>query len=279
MQESGADTQVIDLGFFEACRDRNVLHGPVYPADFAGYITLLARCLHMTTSEVLDFLNNNSGALTVLFTAVVTISTVIYSVLTGKLVSETKRMRQVQTEPKIEVTIKSFDFAVHIVRLHIRNIGLGPAINVKFDPKVLSGEQAAQDLLDEFTRSNFFKIGLNYFGPGQERYSHYTQMTQGHDGKIESVLAIEISYESTTGVKYKEQAMIDMSELKGEYQLGTPNLYSIAKSLEKIQKDISHITSGYKKIGVQIYTAEDRQKEQEERRAFIEETTRGDENS
>lgn len=233
----------------------------------------------MTTSEVLDFLNNNSGALTVLFTAVVTISTVIYSVLTGKLVSETKRMRQVQTEPKIEVTIKSFDFAVHIVRLHIRNIGLGPAINVKFDPKVLSGEQAAQDLLDEFTRSNFFKIGLNYFGPGQERYSHYTQMTQGHDGKIESVLAIEISYESTTGVKYKEQAMIDMSELKGEYQLGTPNLYSIAKSLEKIQKDISHITSGYKKIGVQIYTAEDRQKEQEERRAFIEETTRGDENS
>lgn len=233
----------------------------------------------MTPSEILDFLNKNSGALTVLFSAVVTISTVIYSVLTGKLVSETKRMRQVQTEPKIEVTIKSFDFAIHIVRLHIRNIGLGPAINLKFDLKVLSGGQAAQDLLDEFTQSNFFKIGLNYFGPGQERYSHYTQMTQGHDGKIESVLAIEISYESTTGVKYKEQAMIDMSELKGEYQLGTPNLYSIAKSLEKVQKDISHITSGQKKIGAQIYTAEDRQKEQEERRAFIEEATRGNEHS
>lgn len=232
----------------------------------------------MTTSEILNFLNENSGALTVLFTAVVTISTVIYSVLTGKLVSETKRMRQVQTEPKIEVTIKSFDFAIHIVRLHVRNIGLGPAINVRFDPKVLSGGQAAKDLLNEFTQSNFFKIGLNYFGPGQERYSHYTQMTQGHHGKIESVLAIEISYESTTGVKYKEQATIDMSELKGEYQLGTPNLYSIAKSLEKIQNDISHITSGYKKSSAQIYTAEDRQKE-EERHAFIEEATRGNEHS
>jgi len=141
------------------------------------------------------------------------------------------------------------------------------------------GGAAARELLDEFTQSNFFKIGLNYFGPGQERYSHYTQMTQGHDGKIESVLAIDISYESTTGVKYKEQAMIDMSELKGEYQLGKPNLYSIAKSLEKMQQDISHITSGHKKIGAQIYTAEDRQKEQEERRAFIEEATRGNENS
>jgi len=229
----------------------------------------------MTTTEALDFLNKNSGALTVLFTAVVTISTVVYSVLTGKLVSETKRMRQVQTEPKIEVTIKPFDFAIHIVRLHIRNIGLGPAMNVKFNPKVISGGQAAQDLLDEFSQTNFFKIGLNYFGPGQDRYSHYTQMTHVHDEKIESVLAIEVSYESTTGVKYKEQAMIDMSELKGVYQLGTPNLYSIAKSLENIQKDISHITSGHKKIGAQIYTAEDRQREQEERRAFIEEARRG----
>jgi hypothetical protein len=34
----------------------------------------------MSTSEVLDFLNKNSGALTVLFTAVVTISTVVYSI-------------------------------------------------------------------------------------------------------------------------------------------------------------------------------------------------------
>lgn len=233
----------------------------------------------MTTSEILGFLDKNSGALTVLFTAVVTISTVVYSFLTGKLVSETKRMRQVQTEPKIEITIRSFDFAIHIVRLHVRNIGLGPAINVKFDLKVLSGGLAAQELLAEFTQSNFLKIGLNYFGPGQERYSHYTQMTQGHEGKIQSVLAIDISYESTTGVKYKEQAMIDMSELKGEYQLGTPNIYSIAKSLEKIQKDIAQITNGHNKIRAQIYTTEDRRKESKEHRAFIAEATQGNENS
>jgi len=33
-----------------------------------------------------------------------------------------------------------------------------------------------------------------------------------------------------------------MSEMKGGYQLGRPILYSIAQSLEKIQKDIAHIT-------------------------------------
>lgn len=224
----------------------------------------------MSPSEVLDFLNTNSGALTVLFTGVVTISTVVYSILTGKLVSETTKMRQVQTEPKIEVTIKPFDFAINIVRLHVRNIGLGPAINVTFNLKTISGGQIAQTLVDEFAKANFLKIGLKYFGPGQERYSHYTQLTQQYNEKIESVLVIEISYQSTTGVKYLEQSVIDMSELKGAYQLGTPNLYSMAKSLEKIQKDISHIVSGHKKISAQIYTAEDRQKEKEDLREFIE---------
>ncbi|EMO7790211.1 MAG: hypothetical protein E6127_11420 [Enterobacter sichuanensis] len=224
----------------------------------------------MSTSEVLDFLNKNSGALTVLFTAVVTISTVVYSILTGKLVSETTKMRQVQTEPKIEITIKPFDFAINIVRLHVRNIGLGPAINVRFNLKTISGGQIAQTLIDEFAEANFLKIGLKYFGPGQELYSHYTQLTQQYNEKIESILVIEISYQSATGVKYIEQSIIDMSELKGAYQLGTPNLYSIAKSLEKIQKDISQITSGHKKISAQVYTTEDRQKEKEDLKAFIE---------
>lgn len=192
----------------------------------------------MSTSEVLNFLNENSGALTVLFTGVVTISTVVYSILTGKLVSETTKMRQVQTEPKIEVTIKSFDNAINIVRLHIRNIGLGPAINVTFNLKVISGGQIAQVLVDEFTKSNFLNIGLKYFGPGQERYSHYTQLTQQYNEKIESVLAIEISYQSTTGVKYIEQSIIDMSELKGAYQLGTPNLYSMAKASKNSERHI-----------------------------------------
>jgi hypothetical protein len=232
----------------------------------------------MNLSDTLTFLNANSGALTVLFTAVVTISTVITSVLTGSLVSETKKMRQVQTEPKIEITIKSFEFAIHIVRLHIRNIGLGPALNVKFNQKVLSGGDAAQALLSDFTQSNFFKTGLNYFGPEQERYSHYSQMTEGHDGKIESVLAIEISYESATGVQYREQATIDMSELKGEYQLGKPNLYSIANSLEKIQADISGIASGHKKIGAEIYTASDRKIEAEGWLAYKQEFQKKNEN-
>lgn len=54
--------------------------------------------------DLLAFLNANSGALNVIFTGVVTIATAVYAVLTWKLVSETRQMREVQTEPKIEIT-------------------------------------------------------------------------------------------------------------------------------------------------------------------------------
>ena len=233
----------------------------------------------MELSEVLDYLNKNSGALSVLFTAVVTISTVANSILTRILVSETRRMRQVQTEPKLEITVKPFDFAINIVRLQVRNIGLGPALNVKFKPKVLSVGDGAQSLLQEFTHTNFFKIGLNYFGPGQEMHSNFTQLSQNHEAKMSSVLLFDLEFDSVTGVKYEEQVVIDMSELRGIGQLGIPNLYSIAKSLEKIKDDFAHVTSGSRKINTNIFTSEDRTKEQEEYLTFIEASNKGDKDS
>lgn len=220
--------------------------------------------------DAIAYLNSNSGALTVLFTAVVAVSTVIYALLTWSLVSETKRMREVQTEPRVEITLKSLDFAINIVRLEIRNIGLGPAINVKFISEIISGGNGAIKLLEEFNKANFLKIGLKYFGPSHVLYSGYTQITKDYDAKIASVLSYNVEYESVTGKKYKDKITIDVSEHKGMTQLGKPNLYAISQSIDVIQKEFSHVVSGYKKIHADIYTAEDRDREKEEEKALIE---------
>lgn len=212
-------------------------------------------------TELLDLLNKNSGALTVLFAAVVTAATVVYAALTWVLVKETRMMREVQTEPKLQVTVSSFDFAIHIVRLHIQNVGFGPALNVIFKPKVLAGGQSAEKLLAEFTDVNFFSIGLKHFGPGQERVSAYTQLTEDHDGKMASMLAIDVTYSSATGKSYSDSLVVDMSELKGGYQLGKPHAYAIAQSLEKMQKDIHDLTTGSHRIKADIFTTEDRTEE------------------
>lgn len=105
-----------------------------------------------------------------------------------------------------------------------------------FDPEVIAGGQSAEKLLAEFTGTNFFRIGLSYFGPGHERVSDYTQLTEDHDGKITAVLGFTVDYKSVTGKKYAETLVVYMSEQKGSYQLGKPHIYAIAQSLEKIQK-------------------------------------------
>lgn len=221
-------------------------------------------------SETIVYLNSNSGALTVVFTAVVTISTVAYAILTWSLVSETKRMREVQTEPRIEITLKSLDYAINIVRLHIRNIGLGPAKNIRFTSHISSGGDVAEKLLEEFNKANFLKVGLKYFGPGHELYSGYTQITKDFDVKIASVLIYDVEYESFTGKKYKDQITIDISERKGTTQLGKPNLYAIAQSIEAIEKEFSHVVSGFKKIHADVYTTKDRDREEADEMALVE---------
>lgn len=221
-------------------------------------------------TEILAFLNENAGALTVLFTGVVTIATAVYAGLTWVLVAETRKMRKVQTEPKLEITLRSVDEAIHIQRLHVRNIGLGPALQLKFKPKVIAGGDQAQVLVDEFTKTNFFHTGVSYLGPGEERYSHYTDMSKDHDHKVASVLAFDLSYKSAAGDTYSETLAIDMSEHKGAYKLGKPHLYSIALSLERLQKDLHHVVTGFKRIRTDIYTSEDRQAEQEASRERIE---------
>ncbi|PNR89319.1 hypothetical protein X925_03280 [Petrotoga sp. 9T1HF07.CasAA.8.2] len=48
---------------------------------------------------VLEFLNQNSGALAVVFSALVAIATIVYAKLTWSLVAETRKMREAQIEP------------------------------------------------------------------------------------------------------------------------------------------------------------------------------------
>lgn len=225
----------------------------------------------MSPNEFVTFLNQNSGALTVLFTAVVTLSTVVYAALTAVLVFETKKMRLVQTEPKIQIQLNSLEFAISLIRLNIKNIGLGPAKNVKFNCKVVSGNEDAQSLLEEFTNTNFLKNGLSYLGPSQEIHSRCTSMKQGYEGKIKSVLEFKVSYQNASGKQYKDIFLIDIAEMGGMQKIGKPYLYSIAESLETINKNLEYLTTGFKKLQIDIFTSKDREKEYQEYLKEIEE--------
>ena len=104
-------------------------------------------------------------------------------------------------------------------------------------------------------------------------------MTDDFEGQSASTLSFKLRYKSATGKQYNDEIIIDMSEIKGTSQLGKPNLYSIAKSLEKIQVDIGHIVSGFKRVKVDIYSKEDRELESDVFQERREEQKKQNENS
>jgi len=211
-----------------------------------------------------EFLSKNAGALSVLFSAAVTVATVVYAILTWKLVTETRLLREAQTEPRIEITAQPFETAFNLLRLQVRNTGMGPARRLRFRIKVISGGESALSMLNELTKPNFFEKGLEYFGPGQERFSAFTNMAVDFNTKVAAVFEVWIRYESATGQRYEETAVIDMAEWKGAQQLGTPSIYKIEKSIEIIQRDVGHFASGFRRLGIDVYSQDDRDRENDE---------------
>ena len=147
---------------------------------------------------------------------------------------------------------------------------MGQASDLRFDFSVISGGDSAEKLLEEFTNSNFFKIGLRHLGPGQNIYSPFTQAVEDPEGKTNSVLSFKINFKGPTGKLYTENIFIDMAEMIGRYQLGKTNLYSIAKSLERIQKDFSKIISPLGRVKTENYSSKDRQ---QERKRFLKQSS------
>ncbi|MEW6608910.1 MAG: hypothetical protein AB1414_15940 [bacterium] len=220
--------------------------------------------------SILNFLNQNSGALMAIFTAIVTLSTIVYAVLTGVLVHETRKMRHAQTEPRVDVTYRSRDEWIALIDIVVKNIGLGPAYDVKFEITPLTQGEVAKKLVNELQERNFLKTGLNYLSPGQKISSFFTNASEKFDEKMTSQVLIKTSYKSSTGKKYFNEYVVDLSEIKGIERIGEPPLYKIAKNIEAIKKDINQFASGFRRLKTDIYTSEDREKVEAERRAYPE---------
>ena len=206
---------------------------------------------------LLEFLNQNSGAFAVVFSAIVAIATIVYAILTWELVSETKKMRESQTEPKVSVTIQPREEWINFIDMVIQNIGLGPAYNIKFE--------VSPDF--EYTKGGFLsnlgfiKNGLGYLSPNQKLQFFLTSLSENFEVKTKKPFKIKVTYQNSLGKKYEDVYIIDFSQLIGLSQLGEPPLYKIAKNIDDIRKDIHNLSTGFNRLKVIRYTKEEVEKE------------------
>lgn len=188
----------------------------------------------MQTQMIAEFLLENS--LTVL-TFMLVICTAILSWFTRCLAAETKRLRQIQMEPRISIRAEwDREEAYDLV---VSNGGSGPAKNVRcvdFEGdnshfrKTLKLGNAP--LVDEL---HFIKHGIDHLEPGQT-YRYLiggSGSPESFEAASQSPWIFRLQYENLYGEKRKDTQIIEFSLFKGDF--APPNrLKEIATSLRRI---------------------------------------------
>jgi len=206
---------------------------------------------------MIQFLKEYQELITLLFTITVGISTIVYAYLTAKLVGETKRMRKSQTDPEISVSLVQNENSIIFIDLVIENIGLGPAYNIKFE--VIKDFKLSNRMLSEV---GFIKNGISYFSPKQSMKLWVASFKEDKE-LAEKYIEIKVTYSNTLTEKFTKIFILNFSQFSFFTQLGTPPLIKIADSIELIEKKLENLTTGFKKIKVDTYNSDDREREKQ----------------
>ena len=201
--------------------------------------------------------------LTIVFTGVVAVSTVVYAVLTWRLVSETRSMRRAQTDPRVSVHVEANEQAGNgRIDLVIRNEGQGAAEEIHFDfegdPTYFNNKRPIDEL-------PVLKHGLKYLGPQQEfRIILGYLLGETYRRAIEGPWTFKLRYKNVTGDQVEDLYIVDFSQFAGLMTGGPSPLKEIEKHLGAMQKDLRHVTTGFSKLHVLTQTKEEARGEMEE---------------
>ena len=212
-----------------------------------------------------------SDVLLVVFTGVVAGCTLLYCCLTGWLAWETRRMRQLQTEPRISIRAEySTRTASGGMELVIRNEGQGVARNIKFtfegDPNHFVGSGS----LIPVDQIRAIRDGLSHLGPSQrfdiiigwlddEKYVHAKQ----------NPWIFHVLYENQIGETKEDHYVVDFSEFDSLMLVDSSPLFDIEKHLRRLRQDFEHLTNGTRSLRVITQTKDEFRAERAEQLAKL----------
>ena len=200
-----------------------------------------------------------SDIILLIFSVVVAVSTMIYAGLTWRLVGETRRMREVQTEPRVSIFPQLNEQTGMGIDLVIRNDGQGSAYNISFvfhgDPTYFDAERPTDQL-------PIIKDGLPFLGPNQTfRFLLGFLFGDAFNKAIQEPWSFDLSYENQDKHTYQNSYTVDFSQFAQLIVGGGSPIYKIEKHLEKLQRDVHHLSTGFNKISVITQTKDEERQE------------------
>ncbi|MBK9107441.1 MAG: hypothetical protein IPM92_03420 [Saprospiraceae bacterium] len=189
-------------------------------------------------------LKMNNEKWTLLFTAVVSISTVVYAILTWALVRETSKMRKNLVEPYIIAYLDNTEIHSNIIFIKTKNIGQGVALNVKFriiKELNLSGNKKLNDY-------HYFRNGVKYFPPGHLDKHFIISYQSRNEPSENDTIILEVDYATILNEKRMNRYELNLLEIFGKGNLRPPDTHlgNIGYRLEMIEKLIEKYVSNNK---------------------------------
>ena len=186
---------------------------------------------------------NNYVFLSLVFSGIVAISTVMYVVLTGRLVKESRETRKFHETPFIVASLRFAENANNVIQLHIKNIGLGYGQNVTF--RIIKDYEWVKD--SPLKERGAFKNGIKSFPPNYELI--YTlailEMKDNRNLNENDFVEFEVTYQNIHKNTYQNHYKLNFNEITSQGWAKPPldnesakvyYLKEIAKQLETLSK-------------------------------------------
>lgn len=174
--------------------------------------------------------------LQIVFSGVVAISAVVYSILTWRLVSETKKLREFQLTPDVNIFFERAEADASFVFVVFKNFGQGHAKNVRF--KILKDFDSYDFEHLQLKDLRLIKDGIETFYSNQMHKYYLTDLSKESEQKRKSNFIIEVSYSSVNNKVVKKEFNLTFADIIGKSIFTPPETYvgRISYELNQIRK-------------------------------------------
>jgi hypothetical protein len=164
----------------------------------------------------MNWLNSNSAAITATATVLLTFITGYYAFITLGLLRENKEIRAAMNQPDLAIYATAHEGYINFLNLVVENVGPGAAYDVKLSTEQEIGANTDLDL----RKLGLFRHTLGFFASRHKIEHFFASMAESWDELMSRPLEIQATYRNNHD------------------------------DLERIQKDIHNLTTGFNKMQV-----------------------------
>ncbi|MCE3607355.1 hypothetical protein LXA47_27700 [Massilia sp. P8910] len=223
---------------------------------------------------------------------VTTVATVVICVLTIVLAIETWRLRAAQTRqikelmlenirPNVGIELSSSHVSMNFMNVKITNSGKGIAKKISFeflDRQDQPANAAGEPIVKVFHKLTMFRLGIQSLGINQGLKSFLFNFIELEGelgaGTFTPYVNIRIKFEDTEGNKYVNAFAIDFAQYEGFSEIGGDSLNILATEVTSIRQQLAKFGTGFDRMAVNVFNADDRTAEQQAQTQRIAEAKR-----